>query len=61
MESAEKCILSDILGVGGPDDPRGDAERNVAMTLDERLERTLVPCKRLPDEILVGLSGRQQT
>jgi hypothetical protein len=39
MERPQECVLGDVLGVVGADEPRGEAHGRVVVALDERAER----------------------
>src|SRR3954469_8825580 len=42
VERAQERVLADVLGLLAPDDARRDADDDVAVALDERLERTQI-------------------
>src|SRR5919107_1472584 len=58
VERAQERVLADVLGVLAAGDPARDAEHDVAVSLDERLERAQVAPQGRLDVGVVALGGR---
>ena len=57
VERAQERVLADVLGVVASRDPSGDAEHDVAMALDERLEGAQVTAQGGLHVRVIALDG----